>query len=220
MERLLMEADEAFGALQLTTPKSDNAFDRYTQVLELEPGNSKARQGIKRIAEKYVDLATIRIDNEDAIKAESYLDKAAEIDPDLDGLKEARQALAELTAPRTISILDFRLFNAAEGGKRIGSDSNSFPKDEIRYIYFELTYSNNTGREGSIGVKYIRPDGVVDRGKDSPAGLTLKFDARPGESEHSSGWGNADESTYAPGTHRIEFWWKNKKLGEKTFFVR
>lgn len=89
---LLAAARADITTLRLTTPKGDNAFDSYLQVLALAPGNAEAQQGITAIAQKYVELTYRDLDGNNLDRAESYLKKAEEIAPQADFVKEARHA--------------------------------------------------------------------------------------------------------------------------------
>lgn len=51
---LLADAENAFSRDHLTTPREDNAHDRYRAVLVLDPENSAARDGLERIQRRYL----------------------------------------------------------------------------------------------------------------------------------------------------------------------
>lgn len=54
---LLMQAERALAADQLTTPTHDNAVDRFRMVLRLDPGNRQAQTGLQLVVMRYLDLA-------------------------------------------------------------------------------------------------------------------------------------------------------------------
>ena len=99
--KLLDEADALMGAGKLTTPAGNNALEKYNRVLFLQPMNSAAAEGLKKIAAKYVEWARARIKAGDYDKAEAYLQRAEEAregDPRvLAALDELRRSKA---APR------------------------------------------------------------------------------------------------------------------------
>lgn len=107
LSRLLVEAQDHLVALRLTTPVVRNAFEIYQRVLEIEPENEQASLGLKRIAEKYVELANVAISRQDLSRAEHYLDKADTVNSGVTGQKVTRRALkkaaesAELTAAQS-----------------------------------------------------------------------------------------------------------------------
>src|SRR5579885_2489622 len=88
---LLAAARADINALRLTTPKEDNAFDNYLQVLALDSGNAEAQKGITAIAQKYVELTYRDLDGNNPTRAETYLKKAEEIAPQADFVKDARK---------------------------------------------------------------------------------------------------------------------------------
>ena len=76
IERLLNEADELFRRNKLTTPPGANAMERYNQVLSLDPLNSRADTGLKKIVGRYVEWAEASMETGDYGKAEQYLSGA------------------------------------------------------------------------------------------------------------------------------------------------
>jgi tetratricopeptide (TPR) repeat protein len=54
INNLLEAANTAFTAERLTTPKSDNAYDRYTAILALQPNHLEAQQGLEKIQLRYL----------------------------------------------------------------------------------------------------------------------------------------------------------------------
>jgi len=53
----LAEAESLFGQNRLNTPPGQNALEKYRQVLQLDPQNAAARQGLLRLAERYRAMA-------------------------------------------------------------------------------------------------------------------------------------------------------------------
>ncbi|MCG8380173.1 MAG: hypothetical protein MI865_11975, partial [Proteobacteria bacterium] len=93
IEVLLTEAKTHFDALRLTEPEDNNALQSYSKVLELDPENTLAKQGINRITDKLVSLAqqAIAVDNYE--KAGNYLSQAKNIIPDASNIKLAQDEL-------------------------------------------------------------------------------------------------------------------------------
>ncbi|MGR8921436.1 MAG: hypothetical protein ACU85V_17605, partial [Gammaproteobacteria bacterium] len=94
VERLLEAAAEDLAALRLTTPADDNAYDKYQQVLALEPDNDRAQRGLEAIAARYVELTYRGITTGQLEKAAGYLDKARDISPAHPAIADAGIALA------------------------------------------------------------------------------------------------------------------------------
>nr|CRH07431.1 conserved protein of unknown function. Containing TPR repeat, SEL1 subfamily domain [Candidatus Magnetococcus massalia] len=57
VQRLLKQAKRSLIRARLMSPKEDNAYDRYKQVLQLDPGNAQAVQGLGQVADGYMNLA-------------------------------------------------------------------------------------------------------------------------------------------------------------------
>ncbi len=81
VEELLALAETAIAEYRLTTPESDSAFDYFSAVLELEPGNESAQQGVKRLGELYAQLTLSAAANGKYREAVAYMARGLEIDP-------------------------------------------------------------------------------------------------------------------------------------------
>ncbi len=102
--KLLEQAEEQMAAQQLTEPAGDNAWGSYKQILFLDLGNIQAKEGLKRIAEQYAQLARQR---QEAGKLEASLAaiaKGLQVRPQdktlLSIQEEVRQAQAEAERQR------------------------------------------------------------------------------------------------------------------------
>jgi len=73
----------------LTTPKGKNAIDIYRSILKGDPDNKMALQGIKRVSEKYRELAEDQTQKGAFDKASSYLEQAVVIHPESEEIKKA-----------------------------------------------------------------------------------------------------------------------------------
>jgi serine/threonine protein kinase len=95
---LLRAAAADVEALRLTAPAGDNAFERYQQVLTLEPDNEDAARGLEVIVTRYVTLAHTALSNGELDKAERYLDNASGVLPEDTGIALARTMLKAAAA--------------------------------------------------------------------------------------------------------------------------
>ena len=93
VEQLLASAEENMKKLHLTTPKGDNAYDQFLQVLALDLENEEARNGIIRISDKYIALAYGAMDSGNFDKARNYINKAQDIWPESNKIAAANDAL-------------------------------------------------------------------------------------------------------------------------------
>jgi hypothetical protein len=91
---MLYEARIAFDNNQLTTPAGRAAYDRYRDVLNIDPENAVARQGIVDIVLRYIELADIQIGQGEYDNAASMLQRGANLLPDRPELVDARSRLA------------------------------------------------------------------------------------------------------------------------------
>lgn len=78
--RLLAEAGIAFEDDRLTTPREESAYQRYLDVLALDPSNQEARLGINRIIEQYLSWALSQADLGHYSRARTYVARAQDID--------------------------------------------------------------------------------------------------------------------------------------------
>jgi tetratricopeptide (TPR) repeat protein len=92
---MLYEARLAFEDNRLMSPPGDNAFDRYREVLDIEPDNEVALQGVRDIVSRYVALADAAIKVGQYDNAENYLNRAGRIGENGDLIEDARHRLAQ-----------------------------------------------------------------------------------------------------------------------------
>lgn len=98
IDALLLNAREQWSAGRLTDPPGDNAFESYTRVLELDPENLRARQGLIQIGR--VNAATRIFLSADALLKQGAIDEARRMietglrmNPDDERLKALQRAL-------------------------------------------------------------------------------------------------------------------------------
>jgi tetratricopeptide (TPR) repeat protein len=90
---ILYAAKQAFADNRLQVPRNNNAYDRYQEVLELDPGNEVALAGIQEIAVRYVALGNAAMALGQYDNAEALLVRAMRINASLPELAEARARL-------------------------------------------------------------------------------------------------------------------------------
>ena len=67
----------------MTTPKGDNAYERFQAVLALDAANETALEGIADIASRYLELFEAAQKSGDPERAKKYQDLANQVDPRL-----------------------------------------------------------------------------------------------------------------------------------------
>lgn len=95
IKSLLAAAREDLDAQRLTTPADNNAYDKFQQVLQLDPDNRPAKRGIEAVYNRYLQFAQRATQADDFDKASAMLDKAASVIPQGPGLMRARVALEQ-----------------------------------------------------------------------------------------------------------------------------
>lgn len=91
---MLYEAKVAYEDNRLMSPSGNNAYDHYREVLQLDPGNQVALEGIEGIVLRYIDLADVAMRQSKYDEARSMLDRAERLNPIRPELDSARQRLA------------------------------------------------------------------------------------------------------------------------------
>ncbi|MGH8609362.1 MAG: hypothetical protein ACREX9_18700, partial [Gammaproteobacteria bacterium] len=93
VQGLLQGAREDLRAHRLTIPEGQNAYDKYRQVLALEPGSRAAAGGIQSILDRYLALVYQEIEANHLVSAQRLLSRAASISPEAHRVTLARRAL-------------------------------------------------------------------------------------------------------------------------------
>lgn len=94
-QTLLTAAQQDLQANRLTKPEGDNAFQKFTEVLQQDPNNAEAKQGLQTIAARYVSLAKRKLKQQQFAQAMQYLEKAQQVNPQHATLNTLRQQIAQ-----------------------------------------------------------------------------------------------------------------------------
>jgi hypothetical protein len=92
---MLYAAKSAYDNNRLMLPAGNNAYEMYQQVLQLDPGNAVAVQGIQEIALRYVSLASAAINQGKYDEAEGLLARASRLGSDQPELAAVRAQLEQ-----------------------------------------------------------------------------------------------------------------------------
>ena len=79
VEQLLQQADDALQTPHLTVPDVNSAYEKYREVLSLDPRNRPARQGLAIVASRYLELASKALNEDELESAQEYVDRASSI---------------------------------------------------------------------------------------------------------------------------------------------
>jgi serine/threonine-protein kinase PpkA len=93
IQQLLLEAKELTDAGKLTSPAGDNAYDRYQEVLSLDPSNGIASKGIEDIAGTFLEQAREQLANQQVGRASAFLAAAVQIYPQHPAIANVREAV-------------------------------------------------------------------------------------------------------------------------------
>ena len=82
VQELARKARQRLEEDELTTPVGDSAYDYYREIEKIDPGNSLAQDGFRDIVNRYAVLAEKAYRKLDYQRAEHYVNKGLEIEPD------------------------------------------------------------------------------------------------------------------------------------------
>ncbi|WP_339859735.1 hypothetical protein [Pseudohongiella acticola] len=153
---ILYDGMRALRTDRLMTPAEDSAYHYFSRVLAFEPDNTVARDGMRDIALRYVQLADTASRQGQFDNAETFLRRANSVDPELPAIAAARQTLAAARAQthsvhrlnnRELSQRQPAVVQQLEEIARLVAANNTFvlitaPNDELgRWIYAQLQTS-------------------------------------------------------------------------------
>lgn len=98
IEALLASADADLKAQRLSSPKGANALDRYRAVLERDPANATARDGLTRIVARLIALAKNAVESNELLGAAAYIKTAGSIQADHREVREWKRRIDALIA--------------------------------------------------------------------------------------------------------------------------
>lgn len=137
VQLLLTSAAENFKKLNLTKPPGSNAYDLYKQVIKLDPKNSEAKNGIRKISDTYINMAYVALDKDKTFEARRYINKAEEIWPESNKIDPARKALNNKLAEKYVRENPERLYerNSAETNTADTPSGSNNLIDSIRSLF-------------------------------------------------------------------------------------
>ncbi len=78
---------------RLVSPQGSNAYDAYKLVLEIDPTNKKAQQGLEKVSDKLYQRTQALMAEGNMKETQRHLDLALNLFPQHDGLLEMRVEL-------------------------------------------------------------------------------------------------------------------------------
>ena len=77
------------------SPAGDNAYDKYREVLAIDPDSREARAGLEQVAGRYIALSGAALTRGDVAEADALLAKARTAAPRHPDLAAATAAVAQ-----------------------------------------------------------------------------------------------------------------------------
>lgn len=150
---ILFEGMRALRADRLMTPPESSAYHYFNRALALDPENQIAKDGIRDIAARYLQLADLAGRQGQFDNAESFLRRAAQVDNNHPGLEQATRRLqTERQSTHSVVVLNSRSVINRDASvvtqlrdlAQVVVDSNTFvmitaPNDELgRWMYMQI----------------------------------------------------------------------------------
>ena len=100
---LLAKGNTALAEDRLDAPAGNNAWDYYRLALTAEPKNKKAASGLKRIADRFVQLVDESLASSDVTQARQYLKSAERVAPGYPPVAEAATRILNYEANAAVA---------------------------------------------------------------------------------------------------------------------
>ncbi len=92
---LIGNAKRALEENRLMSPAGDNAYDRYVQVLQIDPSDQRAVEGLRQVASRYVSMADRAVDKGDLEQARTFVERARRADASYAGIAAIESRLRD-----------------------------------------------------------------------------------------------------------------------------
>lgn len=126
---LLKKAGRAYGLKRLTKPKNDSAYTYFTKVLELDPENHEAHDGIHEIGRQYHEFARQELQAGNFEKAAEFVETGLKIIPEDRDLLATRLKIKK-RKNRLLADFEMRAVEALEKNRL------STPEEDCAYKYY------------------------------------------------------------------------------------
>ncbi len=170
IETLSTKALEQFAAGRLVTPANDNAAATYQQILELDPTNEFAQQGVRSVVQRLVASAQSAAFAGDAKAAQRYLAQVRALDPKAAGLADVEQSTKQIQRINEDRSVQADLLAASEA---LQADRLMPPAKPNAYDLFSAVLSRQPGSQSAQrGLQLVR-DALVERVRSQVAAGSL-----------------------------------------------
>lgn len=160
IDALSIKALDEFAAGRLVNPAENNAANTYRQILELDPANEFAQQGIRSVVQRLVASAQSAAFAGDAQRAQRYVAQVRALDPKAAGLAEVEKSTKQIARIAEDRAVQADLFAASEAMQ----DDRLMPPDEPNaYDLFSAALRQQPNSEAAQrGLQLVR-DALVER---------------------------------------------------------
>jgi TonB family protein len=162
VESLLNQAVTLYARGQLTNPAGENAAAVYAQVLELDPGNDAARQGLESVVQRVVANAESAMFAGNVEQGQAYLRQAAAINPNAPGITTLRQTEENLREIKQDQEVKEQLLAAAEA---LQADRLMPPDEPSAFMLYQKVLAvEPDSAAAQRGLELVR-SGLLDRAR-------------------------------------------------------
>ncbi len=133
--------------------------------------------------------------------------------------KEPKLTQAQTRLPEIYSI---EIRNETYEGEAITDYGEKIYSSETMYIAPRIHYKSYANREHRIDVKWIKPDGSIDKGSSSPSrySQSKNYYFKEGKwIKELDGWGRKTKGSWKAGDYAIEIWCEGTLLKRKEFTI-
>lgn len=162
VESLLNRAVELYAKGQLVAPANQNAAALYAQVLELDPKNDAAQQGLDSVVQRVVANAESALYAGNVEQAHAYLAQAKAIDPNARGITALEQTERNLRELQENQQVKEKLLAAASA---LQADQLMPPASPNAFsLYQEVLVLEPNSEAARRGLELVRR-GLLDRAR-------------------------------------------------------
>lgn len=162
VESLLNRAVALYAQGKLTQPANGNAAALYNQVLELDPDNDAARQGMESVVQRVVANAESAMVAGNIEKAQAYLAQAKKLDPNAPGIDTLEQTERNLRELKENQQTKNKLIAAAEA---LQADKLMPPMQPNAFTLYQQVLAVEPDSEAAKrGLELVRA-GLLDRAR-------------------------------------------------------
>jgi hypothetical protein len=137
---------------------------------------------------------------------------------------ELKSTLSKAQNVYPIIITKIELGNTDYNGNILTNYGNTLYSSSMRYLTTKIYYICllDQSKQINIKIKIFNPDGSLKYSSSISTKYTRDTDVtvyQIGSEAYLGGFGNSEQSTYSSGTYRIEIWYNDVCLGQKSFYI-